>query len=114
MSSASRKKYHEELTRKLHVKAPDEKLYFVAEELLSARKSCAEEEEKKEISNELQRVEGILWERHRQLKFWIATLIKKKGSQNEIKAFIERKRKCLATINQIRESLGKDPYGYSS
>lgn len=114
MSSASRKKYHEEITRKLNVKAPDEKLYLVAEQLLLARESCAEEEEKKEISKELQRVEGILWERHRQLKFWIATLIKKKGSQNEIKAFIERKRRCLSAINQIRESLGKETYGYSS
>lgn len=74
--------------------------------------SCTNDEDKKEIINELNHIEGILWERHRQLKFWISLLMKKKSSENELKGYIERKRKCLSAINPIRQLLGKKPYGY--
>jgi hypothetical protein len=113
MTSSPRKSYYKEIMRKLNVKAPDEKIYAVAERILLEYLSCIDNEEKKEIASELQRIEGILWERHRQIKFWINTLIKKKASENEIKDYIERKKKCLSAINQIRQLLGKKPYGYN-
>jgi hypothetical protein len=112
MSSKHRKPYYREIMRKLNVKAPDEKIYLVAEKILLEYASCTDEEEINEITKELQRIEGILWERHRQLKFWVFTLIKKKASEDEIKEYIERKRKCLSAINQIRQLLGKKLYGY--
>ncbi|MEM2144249.1 MAG: hypothetical protein QW279_02730 [Candidatus Jordarchaeaceae archaeon] len=113
MSSNLRKSYYKEIMRKLNVKAPDEKIYIVAERILLEYISCTDNEERKEITKELQRIEGILWERHRQLKFWISALIKKKASEDEIKDYIERKKKCLSAINQIRGLLGKKPYGYN-
>lgn len=113
MPSNPRKSYYKEIMRKLNVKAPDEKIYAVAERILLEYISCTDNEEKKEITDELQRIEGILWERHRQLKFWISTLTKKKAHKNEIDEYIERKKKCLSAINQIRQLLGKKPYGYN-
>lgn len=106
--SSSRQKYYKEITRKLNVKAPDEKIYFVAERLLLEYES-ATAEEKGDIAKELQKIEGILWERHRQLKFWILTM-RKSRSFDEIEGFIERKTKCLSTINNIRKALGKKLY----
>jgi len=113
MPSKSRKSYYKELTRKLNVKAPDEKIYAVAERFLLEYILCTDNEEKREIISNLQHIEGILWERHRQLKFWISTLIKKKAHENEINKYIKRKKECLLAINQIRQLLGKKPYGYN-
>jgi hypothetical protein len=111
MSSRARKKtYLAEITRQLNVKAPDDKLLPLAETFLREFET-ATESEKEEVAIELQRIEGILWERHRQLKFWISTLIRKRGSPNETAEYIERKKQCLTTINKIRKIRKKRLYG---
>jgi len=60
MPQRVQKPYRKELMRKLNVKASDEKLYFVAKRILLEYLSCNDNNEKKEIENELNHIEGIL------------------------------------------------------
>jgi len=92
-------KYIEEITKKLRVKAPDEALYEVSWNILKEYEEAKKEETKKE----LERFEGILWARYKQLRKW-EKIIRKGCDREETRNLIKRRKNCLIEIRVIQKS----------
>ena len=99
-----------DITKELKVSAPDSVLY---EEVKVKLEKLGENPNDPKLQEELKRMEGILWERFRQLKNWEQQIRKKNIEDNELYKILARKEECVAKINTIREALGKEKIGES-